>query len=160
MKVGIAGTPGQRSGIALCSEYQYTAPCPVSLSDDKLFFGPKHNMYPFFMILFDLFDLILLFCLSNLSYYLCNRKLKINEIYLQKYYFIDKHNLLLHTFKRLIKFLQSGGKYGGYLHSNPQKLPILRFNKILRHIQGGLVQGCCKLLHLGKQKETQMVNKK
>ena len=30
-----------------------------SLSDDKLFFGPKHNIYSFFLILFGLFDLIL-----------------------------------------------------------------------------------------------------
>ena len=28
--------------------------------DTKLFFGPKHNIYDFFMILFGLFDLILL----------------------------------------------------------------------------------------------------
>ena len=33
----------------------------LSLSDDKLYFGPKHNIYAFFMILFGLFDLILLF---------------------------------------------------------------------------------------------------
>ena len=33
----------------------------LSLSDDKLFFGPKHNIYAFFMILFGLFDLIPLF---------------------------------------------------------------------------------------------------
>ena len=33
----------------------------LSLSDDKLFFGPKHNIYALFMILFGLFDLILLF---------------------------------------------------------------------------------------------------
>ena len=32
-----------------------------SLSDNKLFFGPKHNIYTFFMILFGLFDFILLF---------------------------------------------------------------------------------------------------
>ena len=32
-----------------------------SLGDDKLFFGPKHNIYAFFMILLGLFDLILLF---------------------------------------------------------------------------------------------------
>ena len=32
-----------------------------SRCDDKLFFGPKHNIYTFFMILFGLFDLILLF---------------------------------------------------------------------------------------------------
>ena len=32
-----------------------------SLGDDKLFFGPKHNIYALFMILFGLFDLILLF---------------------------------------------------------------------------------------------------
>ena len=33
----------------------------LSLSDDKLFFGPKHNIYTFFMILFGLFNSILLF---------------------------------------------------------------------------------------------------
>ena len=33
----------------------------LSLADNKLFFGPKHNIYTFFMILFGLFDLILLF---------------------------------------------------------------------------------------------------
>ena len=32
-----------------------------SLSDDKLFFEPKQNIYALFMILFGLFDLILLF---------------------------------------------------------------------------------------------------
>ena len=32
-----------------------------SLGNDKLFIGPKHNIYTFFMILFGLFDLILLF---------------------------------------------------------------------------------------------------
>ena len=32
-----------------------------SLSDNKLFFRPKHNIYALFMILFGLFDLILLF---------------------------------------------------------------------------------------------------
>ena len=44
-------------------EHQYTTPWAVSLSlgDVKLFFGPKHNIYALFMILFDLFDLILLF---------------------------------------------------------------------------------------------------
>ena len=32
-----------------------------SLGDNKLLFGPKHNIYTFFIILFGLFDLILLF---------------------------------------------------------------------------------------------------
>ena len=32
-----------------------------NLGDYKLFFGPKHNIYPFFMILFGLFDFIILF---------------------------------------------------------------------------------------------------
>ena len=32
-----------------------------SLGDDKLFFGTKHNIYTFFMILSGSFDLILLF---------------------------------------------------------------------------------------------------
>ena len=31
------------------------------LGDKKLFFKPKHNIYALFMILFGLFDLILLF---------------------------------------------------------------------------------------------------
>ena len=37
-------------------------PWPVSssLTDNKLFFGLKHNIYALFMILFGLFDLILL----------------------------------------------------------------------------------------------------
>ena len=45
------------------STYQYTMPWAVSSSigDNKLFFGPKHNIYALFMILFGLFDLILLF---------------------------------------------------------------------------------------------------
>ena len=55
-----------------------------SLGDDRLFFRPKHNIYALFMILFGLFDLILLFFLSNLSCQLWNRKLKINEIYFNK----------------------------------------------------------------------------
>ena len=33
----------------------------LSLDDDKLFFGPKHNIYTFFMIIFGLFELIPLF---------------------------------------------------------------------------------------------------
>ena len=33
----------------------------LSLGDNKLFFGPKHNIYALFMIQFGLFDLILLF---------------------------------------------------------------------------------------------------
>ena len=36
-----------------------------SLGDEKLFFGPKNNIYALFMILFGLFDTII--CLSNLS---------------------------------------------------------------------------------------------
>ena len=33
----------------------------LSLGDNKLFFGPKHNIFAFLMILFGLFDLKLLF---------------------------------------------------------------------------------------------------
>ena len=33
----------------------------LSLIDNKLFFGPKHNIFAIFMILFGLFDLVLLF---------------------------------------------------------------------------------------------------
>ena len=38
-------------------------PCAVSsrLDDDKLFIRPKHNFYTFFLILFGLFDFMLLF---------------------------------------------------------------------------------------------------
>ena len=44
-------------------EHRYTMPWAASssLGDVKLFFGPKHNIYALFMILFDLFDSILLF---------------------------------------------------------------------------------------------------
>ena len=44
-------------------EHRYATPWAVSssLGDVKLFFGPKHNIYALFMILFDLFDSILLF---------------------------------------------------------------------------------------------------
>ena len=44
-------------------EHQYATPWALSssLGDIKLFFGPKHNIYALFIILFDLFDLILLF---------------------------------------------------------------------------------------------------
>ena len=51
----------------------------LSLGDDKLLFGPKHNIYAFFVILFVLFDTII--CLSNFSCKLWNRKLKINEFF-------------------------------------------------------------------------------
>ena len=56
----------------------------LSLSEDKLFFGPKHNIYAFLMILFGLFDLILLFFCQICHVSLWNRKLKINKIYLKK----------------------------------------------------------------------------
>ena len=44
-------------------EHQYTTPWVMSssLGDVKLLFGPKHNIYALFIILFDLFDSILLF---------------------------------------------------------------------------------------------------
>ena len=54
-----------------------------NLGDYKLFFGPKHNIYTFFMILFGLFDTIIF--MSNLSFELWNRKLKIKEIYFKKW---------------------------------------------------------------------------
>ena len=46
----------------LWSSVYCAMPWAVSLilGDDKLFFRPKHNIYAFFMILFGLFDLILL----------------------------------------------------------------------------------------------------
>ena len=67
-----------------------------SLGDNKLFFGPKHNIYALFMILFGLF------VCQNLSCELWNRKLKIKEIYLKKIlqtqidlFGSDKHVLIL-----------------------------------------------------------------
>ena len=60
-----------------------------SLGDEKLFFGPKNNIYALFMILFGLFDTII--CLSNLSCELWNRKLKIIEIYLNKNYLLSPY---------------------------------------------------------------------
>ena len=47
----------------LTFELRYAAPWAVSssLGDVKLFFGSKHNIYALFIILFDLFDSILLF---------------------------------------------------------------------------------------------------
>ena len=52
-----------------------------SRSDDKLFYGPKHNIYALFMIIFDLFDFILLFVCQ-----IChvNWETEIKEIYLKK----------------------------------------------------------------------------
>ena len=54
----------------------------LSLGDDQLFFGPKHSIYAFFMILFVLFDFILLFvcqichvnCETENKSYLCFKK--------------------------------------------------------------------------------------
>ena len=52
----------------------------LSLADNKLFFGPKHNIYTFFMILFGLFDLKLLFVCQ-----FCHVKQKIkNKRFLKK----------------------------------------------------------------------------
>ena len=53
-----------------------TKPWAVSLSlgGNKLFFKPKHNIYAFFMILFGLFDLILLFVCQ-----ICHMKQKIEN---------------------------------------------------------------------------------
>ena len=47
----------------LCSLVHCAMPSTVSMShgNNKLFFRPKHNIYAFFMILFGLFDLMLLF---------------------------------------------------------------------------------------------------
>ena len=49
--------------IQLWTSVQCTTPWAVSLrlGDDKLFIGLRHNIYTLFMILFCLFDLILLF---------------------------------------------------------------------------------------------------
>ena len=61
-------------------EHQYAMPWAVSssLGDVKLFFGPKHNIYALFMILIDLFDLILLFVcqICHVNYEAENWKLK------------------------------------------------------------------------------------
>ena len=51
------------SGITLGSEQWYAETCmgqESSLGDDNLFFRPKHNFFAFIMILFGLFDLILI----------------------------------------------------------------------------------------------------
>ena len=57
---------GMLSGITLDSKHWHLHwAVSLSLGDDKLFFGSNHNIYTLFMILFDLFDFILLFvCLS------------------------------------------------------------------------------------------------
>ena len=65
----------------LWSLVHYAMPWAMSssLGDDKLFFGPKHNMlYSGFYLVFWCNTII---CLSNLSCELRNRKLKIKEIY-------------------------------------------------------------------------------
>ena len=46
----------------------------LSLGDVKLFFGPKHNIYTLFMILFWFIWFDTIICLSNLSCELWNRK--------------------------------------------------------------------------------------
>ena len=51
-----------------------------SLGDHKLFFGPKQNIYAFFMILFGLFDSILLFVCQICHVNCETEKLKIKEI--------------------------------------------------------------------------------
>ena len=59
----VDGRLDSRVVFTLNFEYRYATPWAVnsSLGDVKLFFGPKHNIYALFVILFDLFDLILLF---------------------------------------------------------------------------------------------------
>ena len=52
-----------------------------SLGDDKLFFVPKHNIFALFMILFGLFDLILLFVCEICHVNCETEKLKIKEFF-------------------------------------------------------------------------------
>ena len=64
LNVKIQGRLDSQVVFTLDFEHQYAMPWAVSLSlgDVKLFFGPKkHNIYALFMILFGLFDSILLF---------------------------------------------------------------------------------------------------
>ena len=67
----LKGRLDSRVVFTLDFEHRYAMPWAASssLGDVKLFFGPKHNIYALFMILFDLFDSILLFvcqiCLVN-----------------------------------------------------------------------------------------------
>ena len=56
----------------------------LSLSDNKLFIRPKHNIYTFFMILFGLFDLKLFFVCKICHVNYETKNLKIKEIYLKK----------------------------------------------------------------------------
>ena len=67
-----------------------------SLSDDKLFFRPKHNIYAFYMILFGLFDLILLFVMWIVKQKIENKKK-----------FIFKNGHVLARYKVLMKFEHS-----------------------------------------------------
>ena len=58
------------------------------LSDDKVFFGPKHNIYAFFMILFGLFDLILLFVCQICHVNCETEKLNIKEFFINLTYLL------------------------------------------------------------------------
>ena len=59
----LPGRLDSRVVFTLNFEHRNATPWAVSssLGDVKLFFGPKHNIYALFVILFDLFDSILLF---------------------------------------------------------------------------------------------------
>ena len=80
----------ERYDTSLWTSVCSTMPWAVSLqfSDNKLFIGPKHNMYTFFMILFDLFDTIQFYYLSaksiicqpNLSCELWKQKIENKQI--------------------------------------------------------------------------------
>ena len=62
-----------------------------SLGDDKLFFGPKHNIYTFFMILCGLFDLILLF-VCQISHVNCETEnWRKNHDYVDALYGVHEH---------------------------------------------------------------------
>ena len=61
-----------------------------NLGDDKLFFKPKHKIYAFFMILFGLFDLILLFVCQICHVNCDTEKLKIKRN-------IEKNLIITHT---------------------------------------------------------------
>ena len=51
-----------------------------SLGDDKLFFGPKHNIYALFMILFGLFDLSVKFVMWIVKQKIENKRNWFNKV--------------------------------------------------------------------------------
>ena len=94
------------SQVVFTLEHQYTMPWAVSLSlgDDKLFFGPKHNIYALFMILFGLFDLILLFVM-----WIVKQKIENKRNLFKKYHLKHKWQLKLRSWGRSPGVVVMGG---------------------------------------------------